>query len=266
MRDINKSNREDYPIEKFKQEAEQKLINIKNEEIKMQQIREEHKKLEINRDLLGNILRNQNSHTINLTEFENNTLVSVYALKKINTRYGLNYTIIGFPSDELNKHIKLFQFWSNSHINSQIKFDKFNKLQFENISAYGSISGFPIITLIKKNNFISKSNHLSAYIQIYCIDYDIQQNEIENIQPLNKLEILLSNINTKTCRDKIDEIINTIDIIHIIGYRLLNKSIILKLRINDNIDEHYIIASYFLKEIVLNKIKDENQFSLITGP
>ena len=30
----------------------------------MQQIRDEHKQLEINRDLLSNILKNQNSHTI----------------------------------------------------------------------------------------------------------------------------------------------------------------------------------------------------------
>ena len=46
----------------------------------------------------------------------------------------------------------------------------------------------------------------------------------------------------------------------------MNKSLILKLRINEELDDHYIIASYFLKELVLNKIKDENQFSLITGP
>ena len=57
LRNINKLNKEDYTVEKFKQEAEQKLINIKNEEIKMQQIREEHKQLEINRDLLTNILK-----------------------------------------------------------------------------------------------------------------------------------------------------------------------------------------------------------------
>ena len=55
LRKINKINKEDYTIEKFKQEAEQKLIKIKDEEIKMQQIRDEHKQLEINRDLLTNI-------------------------------------------------------------------------------------------------------------------------------------------------------------------------------------------------------------------
>ena len=48
----------------------------------MQQIRDEHKQLEINRDLLTNILKNQNSLTINTTEFEKNTLIYVYALKQ----------------------------------------------------------------------------------------------------------------------------------------------------------------------------------------
>ena len=62
MRNINKLNKEDYTIEKFKQEAEQKLLNIKNEENKMRQIREEHKQLEIIRDLLTEILKNQNTH------------------------------------------------------------------------------------------------------------------------------------------------------------------------------------------------------------
>ena len=266
LRSINKLNKEDYTIEKFKQEAEQKLINIRNEEIKMQQIREEHRQLEINRDILANILKNQNSLTTNPTEFENNTLIYVYALKQINTRYGPNYTIIGSLSVELNEQTKLFQFWSNSFINSQIKFDKFNKIDFGNILAYGSFSGFPLITIVKKYNFTYKNNNLSACLQIYGINYDIQEDEIDNIQALNKLEILLANINTRSRKEKIDEIVNTNDIIHIIGYRSLNKSLIIKLRINDALDDHCITASYFLKEIVLNKIKDENQFSLVAGP
>ena len=266
LRNINKINEEDYTIEKFKQEAEQKLIKIKNEEIKMQQIRDEHKQLEINRDLLTNILKNQNSHTINLIEFEKNTLINVYALKKINTRYGRKNTIIGSLSDELNEEVNLFQFWSNSYINSQIKFDKFKKIDFGDILAYGSNSGYPLLTLVKKYNYTSKNKNQSAFIQIYGINYDIHEDEIEIIQALNNLEILLANINTRSCKEKIDEIVNTNDIIHIIGYRSLNKSLIIKLRINDELDDHLIIASYFLKEIVLNKIKDENQFSLVAGP
>ena len=241
MRNINKLNKEDYTIENFKQEAEQKLISIKNEGNKMQQIREEHKQLEINRDILANILKNQNSHTINLTEIENKTFIYVYAHKQINKRYGMNYTIIGFISDELNEEVKLFQFCANSCINSQIKFDKFKKIEVDKIIDYGSISGYPILTLIKKYNFTYKSNHLSASLQTYGINYDIQQDEIEIIHALNKLEILLANIHSKSRKEKIDEIVNTNDIIHIIGYRSLNKSLIIKLRTNDELDDHYII-------------------------
>ena len=140
------------------------------------------------------------------------------------------------------------------------------KIDFGDILAYGSISGYPLLTLVKKYNFTSKNNNQSAFIQIYGINDDIQEDEIENIQALNKLELLLANINSRSCKEKIDEIVNTKDILHIIGYRSLNKSLNIKLEINDATDDHYIIASYFLKEIVLNKIKDENQFSLVTGP
>ncbi len=112
--------------------------------IKKQQIRDEHKQLEINRDLLTNILKSQNSHTVNLAEFENHTLIYVYALNQINTRYGRNYTIISSLSEELNVEVKLFQVWSNSNKNSQIKFDKFKKIDFGDILGYGSVSGYPL--------------------------------------------------------------------------------------------------------------------------
>ena len=36
----------------------------------MHQIREEHKQLEVNSNILSNIKKNQNSHTINITEIE----------------------------------------------------------------------------------------------------------------------------------------------------------------------------------------------------
>ena len=57
LRSINKLSEEDYTIEKLKEEAEQKLIKIKNEKTKMQQIRDEHKQLDIDRDILANILK-----------------------------------------------------------------------------------------------------------------------------------------------------------------------------------------------------------------
>ena len=52
---------------------------MKNEENKMQQIREEHKQLEKDRDIPRNILKNPNSHTINLIDFEK-ILLSMFML------------------------------------------------------------------------------------------------------------------------------------------------------------------------------------------
>ena len=83
---------------------------------------------------------------------------------------------------------------------------------------------------------------------MYGINYNNQEDEMENIEALNKLELLLANIDTKSCKGTKDEIVNTNDIIHIIGYRSLNKSLIIKLRLNDVLDDHYIIASYFSKK------------------
>ena len=48
---------------------------------------------------------------------------------------------------------------------------------------------------------------------------------MEKIQALKKLEIILANINAKSCKEKMDEIVNTNNIRHIIGYRSLNKSL-----------------------------------------
>ena len=201
----------------------------------MQRISEEHRQFEIIREILSKIIKNQNSNTNNLTEFENNTLIYVYALEQINTRYGLNYTNIRSLSDELNEQTKLFQFWSNSYINSQFKTDNFNKIEFNDILAYGFISGFPITTLIKKIIFISKSNHLSAFLQIYGLNYNTQEEGLEIIKALNKLEIFSAIFNTRSCKVKIDDIVIRNDIVHIIGYRTLNKSLNIKLTINDEL-------------------------------
>ena len=80
LSNINKVNKEDYTIEKFKQEAEQKLINIKNEETKMQHIREEHRQLEINRDLLTNIFKKIKIHILSIWQNSEIILLSMFML------------------------------------------------------------------------------------------------------------------------------------------------------------------------------------------
>ena len=87
---MNQIKKEDYTLEKFKRENQQNSFNIQNEKITMQEITEEHKHFGTNMDMLGTVFKNQISHTTNLTVFENTTLIYVYALTQINTRYRLD--------------------------------------------------------------------------------------------------------------------------------------------------------------------------------
>ena len=42
---------------------------------------------------------------------------------------------------------------------------------------------------------------------------------MKNMKALKKLEILIANISTKSCKEYSDDIVNTNDILHIIGFR-----------------------------------------------
>ena len=261
LRMYNKIAKENFSVEEFEKQTLEKLQEIERERIEMNKIREEQRQLEINRDILKQSLKSKWCEK--LTDFENGTIIYVYALKEINTQYGQNFSVIGSLENHLNKDTTLFQFWSNSYLNSIINVASFKKLDFKNIIAYGSISGNPIITLVKKYNFTTKSNHTAAHIEINnLID---NANENSNL-PNNTLEELLSNVTTKSCTLKIDEIVKENDIIVVKGYRKLAKSLILKLKFNVNEDENYFIASPFLKELAIKKIEKEIHFKVIAGP
>ena len=73
-------------------------------------------------------------------------------------------------SELSNEGTDLYHFWSKSYVNSQSRFHKFNKKEFKNISAHGSFAGCPILELIKKYSFTSKSNQLSAFRQTYGVN------------------------------------------------------------------------------------------------
>ena len=65
----------------------------------------------------------------------------------MNARYGLNYTNNASVSDEFNEQTEVFHFWFYSCLNSQIRNDKFNKIEFGDKIAYRSISGYPIFSI-----------------------------------------------------------------------------------------------------------------------
>ena len=54
--------------------------------------------------------------------------------------------------------------------------------------------------------------------------FENQEHESGKIQQLNKLKIFFAKFNTKACKEKIDDNVNTNDIAHVFRYRTLNKS------------------------------------------
>ena len=156
--------------------------------------------------------------------------------------------------------MEILQVWSKLYLNSQINFGKFNKTSFENTSAYGYTSGYPIMNPIKKYDFIAKSNHLCLFQSKYAVNYDNANQYKEN---KNRLKHLFLHINTKTCVYKRDEIGNENDITHVTGYRDLAKRIILKQKITEGLEDHFINATCFSKETAIEK--KEIRFCLKTG-
>ena len=70
-----------------------------------------------------------------------NKEIFIYGFKHVKTDKIDNYILIGCESDELFENDKLFNFWSNKFINEKVQKRKFK------------ITGWPFLTLVKRNNF-----------------------------------------------------------------------------------------------------------------
>ena len=90
--------------------------------------------------------------SMDYTKYEDiseNKEIFVYGIKHVKTDKIDNYILIGCESDELFENDKLFNFWSNKYINNEIE-----KRNFQ-------ISGWPFITLVKRNNFFKIQSIIS---------------------------------------------------------------------------------------------------------
>ena len=112
-------------------------------------------------------------------------------------------------------------------------------------------------------SFLHIHIYIYIYIYIYRANYDNSNQYIEN---KNRIEHLLSKVNTKSCVYKMDELFAENDIIHVTSYRELPKSFVLKVNINGNLEDYLIFATYFLKKIAIKNLKNGINFSLIKSP
>ena len=74
-------------------------------------------------------------------DISENKEIFVYGFKYVKTDKVDNYILIGCESDVLYENDKLFNFWSNKFINKEIE------------KRYFNITGWPFMTLVKRNNF-----------------------------------------------------------------------------------------------------------------
>ena len=119
---------------------EPKQNNIDFESAKEVLMKEDDKMVEKRRIERINDMISYKSY-IKYEDLSENKEIFIYAFKHVKTDKIDNYILIGCESDELLENNKLFNFWSNKYINNEIE-----KRNFQ-------ISGWPFMTLVKRNNF-----------------------------------------------------------------------------------------------------------------
>ena len=119
---------------------EPKQNNIDFESAKEVLMKEDDKMVEKRRFERINDMISYKSY-IKYEDISENKEIFIYGFKHVKTEKIDNYILIGCESDELFENNKLFNFWSNKYINNEIE-----KRNFQ-------ISGWPFMTLVKRNNF-----------------------------------------------------------------------------------------------------------------
>ena len=119
---------------------EPKQNNIDFESAKEILMKEDYKMVEKRRFQRINDIITYKSY-IKYEDISENKEIFIYGFKHVKTEKIDNYILIGCESDELFENDKLFNFWSNKYINNEIE-----KRDFQ-------ITGWPFMTLVKRNNF-----------------------------------------------------------------------------------------------------------------
>ena len=119
---------------------EPKKNNIDFESAKENLMKEDYKMVEKRRFERINDITEYKSY-IKYEDIPENKEIFIYGFKHVKTDKLDNYILIGCESDELFENDKLFKFWSNKFINTEIE-----KRDFQ-------ITGWPFMTLVRRNNF-----------------------------------------------------------------------------------------------------------------
>ena len=139
----------------------------------------------------------------------------------------------------------------------------FKQLDIKGITTYGSLTGIPIMQLIKEGSFTNASRHICAKVVVK----ECKNNKTEDITGYRDNIMQKIDANIKQCK-KIDDDVKLGDTVKIVGYKLLKSSLLIRCSINSGDLKNYI-ATYWLKEIILGKLKSTkitNCIEAIVGP
>ena len=277
IRSINRDIKEETEENAFKEHYEQQINNIKSKNEVIEAQIEECAHKEMVRDMLYKVLSNIRAYTHRFLDLKDGTEINVYGFKETRTRYGKTYLLacsLNVMHDVYGNLIEymvpqtiLQLYWCPSNIAHYI--DKilankgFKQLDIKRITAYGSLTGIPIMQLIKEGSFTNASKNLCAKMVVK----ECKNNETEDITGYRDNIMQEVDANIKQCR-KIDESVKLGDIIKVTGYKLLKSSLLIRCSINGGDPKDYI-ATYWLKEIILDKLKYTkitNCIEAVVGP
>lgn len=263
IRTVNRDIKEETEENAFKEHYEQQINNIKAKNEIIENQMEACIRKEMVRDKLYKVLSNIRAYTYKFLDLKDGTEINVYGLKETRTRYGKTYLLacsLNIMEDQDGNLIEymveqtiLQLYWCPSNITHYI--DKiltnkgFKQLDIKGITAYGSLTGIPIMQLVKEGSFTNASKNLCAKVSIK----ECKNNKTEDITGYreNIMQEIAANI--KQC-NKIDEDVKVGDTIKIVGYKILKSSLLIRCSINNGELKDYI-ATYWLKEVILDKLK-----------
>ena len=277
IRSVNRDIKEKTEENTFIEHYEQQINNIKakNEDIEAKMEYCAHK--EMVRDKLYKVLSNIRAYTYKFLDLKDGTEINVYGLKETRTRYGKTYLLAcsknvmydgdGNLIEYMVPQTILELYWCPSNIThyiDQILINKgFKQLDIRGITAYGSLTGIPIMQLIKEGSFTNTSKNLCAKVVVK----GCKNNETEDITGYRDNIMQEIDANIKQCK-KIDEDVKLGDTIKIVGYKLLKSSLLIRCSVNNGELKDFV-ATYWIKEIILSKLKSKkiiNCVEAVVGP
>jgi hypothetical protein len=225
-------------------EHKQEIIDaLEKQNIEQVEALEKHSSEIQIKTLLDKAFKSPIGNAEKLTSIPDNTVISIYGFKQIETKFGPSNIVVASADSKLSVNSILKTYRSIKYLNSHIqkRLDRFPAL---GNNCYGLCSGDPLFQINKLGNAWTSTGMQYALIDIRYINLDCA-NTLENllIKPLG--------LNPKDCTgiEKLiaDKSIKVGDLIKILGVRECGKQILLEIQAGDQSYNSY--ANFWLKEI-----------------